>query len=329
MPPTAVYIVVAVAIVCLCWLVDDILHRLDVNATGKVIVITGCDHGVGLELCRLVAREPVVLVACCVDDAGAARLRGVLAGCRARLHVLIVDVTADGSVHAMARHVAEISGGEVHALVNHADVNGGALCEWTPLATYRYVCNVNYIGVVAVTQALLPLLRAGRGGGARVVVTSSTAGVDGLACQPLLSAYAASKHAVEAFCRCLRAELVLSGVQVVTVNSGVTRTDMVTGSGENLRSHWKAAAAGAPEDWPWTPPRAGAVIASAAMALRFASEPRTVALTVRDAIFAAWPRRRYWVGLDTWVLFRWWSTLAPDWLTDVALAAVIRWASFY
>ncbi|MFN8537920.1 MAG: SDR family NAD(P)-dependent oxidoreductase [Thermomicrobiales bacterium] len=90
--------------------------------------------------------------------------------------------------------------------------------EEVPLARWREVLGVNVIGAVAMTQAMLPLLRAGRG---RIVNVSS---VSGRIASPFLGAYAASKFALEALSDSLRVELLPWGLAVVLVEPGPVAT---------------------------------------------------------------------------------------------------------
>ncbi len=92
--------------------------------------------------------------------------------------------------------------------------------ELTPLSALRHVLDVNVIGVFAVTQAFLPLLRKSRG---RVINNGS---VSGLTALPGMSVYAASKYAIEAITESLRVELRPFGISVSVIEPGVIATEI-------------------------------------------------------------------------------------------------------
>ncbi|MDR4473373.1 MAG: SDR family NAD(P)-dependent oxidoreductase, partial [Nitrospira sp.] len=124
-----------------------------------------------------------------------------------RLRVVMLDVTDPMSIADAGRTIAEAtSGSGLAALVNNAGISVAGPLELLPLADVRTQFEVNVIGALAVTQALLPLLRLARG---RIVNISSIAG---LAATPFLGAYCGSKFALEAMSDALRLELAPWGI---------------------------------------------------------------------------------------------------------------------
>jgi NAD(P)-dependent dehydrogenase (short-subunit alcohol dehydrogenase family) len=95
---------------------------------------------------------------------------------------------------------------------------------------WRRQFEVNFFGAVAVTRAVLPLVRRARG---RIVMVSSIAGLIG---QPFLSPYSASKHAMEAVGDALRIELAPDGVGVTLIEPGAIRTPIWRRGEENTRA---------------------------------------------------------------------------------------------
>ena len=126
-----------------------------------------------------------------------------------------LDVT-DGDSVARARTVVEqaLAGAPLVALVNNAGIPAAGPLELVDLEDFRRVLEVNVIGVVAVTQAFLPLLKRARG---RIVNISS---VSGRVAMPFMGPYAASKFALEAVSDSLRRELLPFGVDVIVVEPG-------------------------------------------------------------------------------------------------------------
>jgi short-subunit dehydrogenase len=113
------------------------------------------------------------------------------------------------------RRAAIETSGPIDVLVNNAGVGLFGAFEATPMATVREVFETNTFGVMAMTQAVLPQLRA-RKSGVVVNVTSSAA----LAPMPLVAVYTASKMAIEAFTASLALELEAFDVRVKLVEPG-------------------------------------------------------------------------------------------------------------
>ena len=186
-------------------------------------------------------RRPAVLItgtSTGIGRAAAARLAAagwnVLAGVRDRADApaattpVVLDVTDADSVAAAADAVADHCGPDgLAALVNNAGVCVVGPVECVSMADWRRQFDVNLFGGVAVTQAMLPLLRrhAARRRGARwsarIVNVSSVAGQ---VASPLFAAYSASKHATEAVSDALRLELAVHGVGVSVINPGTIAT---------------------------------------------------------------------------------------------------------
>jgi short-subunit dehydrogenase len=127
-----------------------------------------------------------------------------------RLRVLALDVTQAESIAA-----AIDAAGPIDALVNNAGVGHMGALEATPLAAARRIFETNTFGVMAMTRAVIPQMRARRAG-VIVNVTSSVV----LAPHPLVSVYAASKWAIEGFTECLVPELAAFGVRAKLVQPG-------------------------------------------------------------------------------------------------------------
>lgn len=122
------------------------------------------------------------------------------------------------------------------ALVNSAGIAVASPLEFLPADELRTQLEVNVVGQVAVTQAVLPALRASRG---RIVFVGSVSGRSAL---PFMGPYAASKHALEAIADSLRVELGPWGIGVTIVEPGTIRTPMWARGGQ--RAHALAEQAG-------------------------------------------------------------------------------------
>ncbi|MCP4657138.1 MAG: SDR family oxidoreductase [bacterium] len=181
----------------------------------RAIVITGASTGIGKACALRLDNMGFRVFAGVRRSADGAALQRQASE---KLTPLILDVTEADSIAAAAGIVAEAAGGELFGLVNNAGISGSGPLELTPMAETRRVMETNVIGLLAVTQALLPLLRRGRG---RIVNMGSAAG---LSASPGVSNYASSKFAVQAITDSLRVELRPFGMWVTIVAPGAVES---------------------------------------------------------------------------------------------------------
>ena len=150
------------------------------------------------------------------------------------IHRLKLDVTDEESIRRFCGKAQEIA--EPDALVQCAGMLVLGSCEETRTEEYHRVMDTNYLGMVRMNRAILPLMRA-RGGG-KIVLFSSINGLLGI---PFQSAYTASKHAIEGYAECLAMETKPFGIQVMLVEPG----DHRSGS-DKYRPHAAAMTDGSP-----------------------------------------------------------------------------------
>jgi NAD(P)-dependent dehydrogenase (short-subunit alcohol dehydrogenase family) len=181
------------------------------------VLITGASRGIGRAAALALDREGHEVIAGVRDAEAAGRLAAEASG---RLRTIQLDVTEADSVRAAADAV----GGRLDALVNNAGVVVGGVVEALELEALRRQLEVNVVGQVAVTQALLPAVRAVAG---RVVFISS---VSGRVSAPVMTPYTASKFAIEAIADGLRVEVRQWGIRVVLVEPGSVDTDLWRGA---------------------------------------------------------------------------------------------------
>ena len=134
------------------------------------------------------------------------------------IEYLACDVTSDESVKAAVGEVLSKTG-RIDLLVNNAGVGLFAGAEESSLEQAKSLFDVNLFGVIRMTKAVLPTMR--QQGSGRIVNISS---VMGLIPAPFWALYAASKHALEGYSESLDHEIRGSGVRVVLVEPGYTRT---------------------------------------------------------------------------------------------------------
>jgi NAD(P)-dependent dehydrogenase (short-subunit alcohol dehydrogenase family) len=133
-----------------------------------------------------------------------------------RIKPVRLDITDEGQVATLDQALPE----KLDALVNNAGVFAGGPMETVAPAELRRQLEVNVVGQLAVTQAVLPRLRKSRG---RVIFVSS---VSGRVATPMFGPYSASKFALEAMADALRMELAPWGIRVVLVEPAQTDTDI-------------------------------------------------------------------------------------------------------
>jgi len=198
------------------WLLRSLLCKALQNPDDKVVLVTGCDTGIGHELARHLESLGFTVFACCLDTSseGAQRLR-VAAG--PRLTLVNMDVRSEEHVRHAIHFVREnMPKGEegLYALINNAGVCVCGEFDWQTMGQIANQVDVNLLGPMRVIKQCLPLLRSGNG---RIINVSSVAGLQGY---PGLSAYCATKFGLEGFTKVLRSELEKFGIPVVSVQPG-------------------------------------------------------------------------------------------------------------
>lgn len=199
----------------------------DRSSGARVVLVTGANRGLGLELARQCATDgDTVLLGSRNLEAGERAAAGLVAGGvpEERLLPVELDVTDAEGLAALAARVGEQLG-QVDVLVNNAAVHYDT---WqnaanADLGVVREAIETNVIGAWLTTQAFLPLLRRGRH--PRVVMVSSEGG--SLASMGGgIPAYHVSKAALNALTRTLAGDLARDGILVNAVCPGWTATDM-------------------------------------------------------------------------------------------------------
>lgn len=179
----------------------------------RAVVVTGAAGGLGFATSALLAERGFRVLGTLLEHEDSAPLEG------RGVTPVRLDVTQPASLRDAIARIHDLLGDTALAgLVNNAGIAAGGPIELLDLDATRQVFEVNVVGLLAITQALLPRLRASKG---RIINISS---VSGLLAVPFLSPYCASKFAVEAISDCLRRELQPFGVEVVIIEPAVMRT---------------------------------------------------------------------------------------------------------
>jgi len=192
----------------------------------KIAIVTGSSSGFGLLTVVELAKAGFSVVATMRQPERRDRLDNALAAAgqdlASRVEVRQLDVTDFDKIPSIIADIAR-DRGQVDVLVNNAGFAVGGFAEDVALDELRLQMETNFFGHVAVTKAVLPFMRAQRGG--HIIMVSS---ILGLISQPMVSSYCASKHALEGWAESLRIELRAFGVKVVLVEPGAFKTDIWT-----------------------------------------------------------------------------------------------------
>ena len=192
---------------------------------GRTAVITGAAGGIGRAIAVSLARRACNLALADVDEIGLAATADLVRGSGVRVSRHRIDVGDRAAVAGFPDIVAAEHGG-VDLLINNAGVAVGGTFEQVSDEDFEWLFEINFWGVVRMTRAFLPLLRASED--ARVVNLSS---VYGLVAPPEQAAYSASKFAVRGFSEALRHELEGTSIGVSVVHPGGVATSIA----ENAR----------------------------------------------------------------------------------------------
>lgn len=270
------------------------------------VLVTGASSGIGRACAEHLASKGLHVLAGVRRDEDGQALRAE------RVEPLLLDVT-DPEAPGRALAAARAAGG-LYGLVNNAGITVQGPVELVPAEDWRRQFEVNVVGAVAMTQALLPLLRESRG---RVVNMSSIGGRMAL---PFLGPYNASKFALEGLSDSLRMELRPQGVHVALVEPGSIATE-IWEKGE--RAAQEQIDGMDPEARRLYGPRIDGMMRVSRQTAARAAAPSKVARAVEHALTARRPRTRYLVGADArgQAALR---ALLPDRALDALVARLTR-----
>jgi NAD(P)-dependent dehydrogenase (short-subunit alcohol dehydrogenase family) len=259
-----------------------------VDDNSAAVLVTGASTGIGRAVAIEMDRRAWRVFAGVRREQDGRRLRDESSG---QLVPVTLDVTDRQSIHAAADAIGGRLGARgLAGLVNNAGIVVPGPIELVPLEDFRRQLEVNVVGQMAVTQAMLPLLRKARG---RIVNVSSASG---LISTPYVGPYAASKFALEAISDALRVELRAWGIHVALVEPGSVKTPI-----------WEKAQAeadrlgslGAPEAYRSYEADLEAMRKAIRQAADTAMPVERVVAAVAHALTARRPRTRYLLGLST------------------------------
>jgi len=189
----------------------------------KVVWITGGSSGIGEALALQFASQGARLVLSARREDELQRVKELCVNNGAATDTILVlplDVTNYAAMPAAVESVIS-SFGRIDMLINNAGISQRSRCEDTDMSVYRTIMEVDVLGPIAMTKAVLPLML--KQGSGHLAVTSSVAGKIGA---PKRTGYCAAKHAMMGFFDALRAENASRGLQVTTITPGFIQTDV-------------------------------------------------------------------------------------------------------
>jgi NAD(P)-dependent dehydrogenase (short-subunit alcohol dehydrogenase family) len=277
--------------------------------TQSAILVTGASTGIGYATAGVLAREGYVVFAGVRTEADSRRLESL----HENVRPLYLDVRKQNDIASAARAI-EDSRLTLHGVVNNAGVAVAGPLEYVPLDDLRKQFDVNVFGAIAVTQAMLPLLRHAKG---RVVFMSS---VSGQIAPPFLGPYAASKFAIEALADSLRMEVSQYGLFVSVIEPGNVNTPIWKKGRDDKDALFARMPAQARE---YYGSAFDALIAVTEREERTGIDPEVVARAVLEALRARVPRARYAVGSPSaWQ--RRMAALLPERIRDRMILRTVR-----
>lgn len=178
----------------------------------RLIVITGCDSGIGKSLAELFLRRGYSVVASYLEPSSFKK--------RPNLYRKKMDLRVPSEIDEFCHFVKDLCkrGLSLEAVVCNAGIAMGGPIENIPLSMYREIFEINYFGVVKILQSLMPEIQFHK---SRIVVNGSFAGTIAL---PFLSPYVSTKYALEGFCDSLRREMRPYGVKTILLEPAAVAT---------------------------------------------------------------------------------------------------------
>ena len=246
----------------------------------KSVLITGASTGIGRHLAETLAAEGHHVYAGARKEQDLAELDAI-----DNITAVKLDVTKQDEVDAVVEMIRE-KGTGLYGLVNNAGVGGGGTVIDTPVDDQSFVYRVNVEGVYRTTQAFAPLIIESKG---RIATTGSIAGT--ISAFPGFSAYAGSKHWIEAYTDALATELEPQGVWVSVIEPGSYKSNIRRSSAARGMERAKAAGGEVTEEMK----QAYETTAERELSL---AEPDDVSTAFVHALFSDEPLRRYVVVPD-------------------------------
>ncbi|KAF9433905.1 Retinol dehydrogenase 5 [Entomortierella beljakovae] len=218
------------------------------NPSNLVVVITGCDTGFGAEITQdLYDRGGFTIYATCLTEKAIEKYNSYQSS---RIRAIQLDVTNQDDINRLRAQVEAECPQGVYCVFNNAGIYAGGFFDFADENSFQKIMDVNYMGIIRISKAMLPSLRAYAKSRhtpqgkhlpkARLLTITSIAGRSN---PPGHGGYNASKHAAESIMDTLRVELSPWEIDVSMIEPFYAKTPIVSGAQSVLESVWKAAPA--------------------------------------------------------------------------------------
>jgi len=280
------------------------------STAAKIVLVTGATAGIGRTTALHLARQGhhVIATGRKADLLEQLRAEATAKQLSGRLDVALLDVTSQASIDRAKAEVDRLTAGHgLDVLVNNAGYGlAGPLADITD-ADLRAQFETNVFGLMAVTRAFVPAMRARRSG--RVINLSS---IGGKVTFPFFGAYHGTKFAVEAFSDSLRYELQPFGIDVVVIEPGPIRTNFGDTSLGTAQAYARTA-------------YGGAIAKASALQVKLekrAAPPEAVAKVIGHAVAKRRPSARYAAPFYNGAIF-WIAAVLPQRVWDWTMRKVM------
>jgi NAD(P)-dependent dehydrogenase (short-subunit alcohol dehydrogenase family) len=257
----------------------------------KVAIVTGSSSGIGYATSLILARNGFYTYASARNTNKSANLQSTADAERLPLKLIQLDVTDDRSVKAAVEEVVSEKG-RIDVLVNNAGYGLFGAFEDLLVDEIKAQFETNFFGVIRVTQHVLPIMRSGIGDGGIIVNVSS---VNGHVPFPVISAYVATKFALEGLSESIAYEIEPFGIKVILIEPGAIGSGFMKGSVMSNRA---------------LDPKSAyfefvrKVRSKISSDHENATQPEEVAKTIFQAVLSEKPEFRYVVGTDAVTLMQ-------------------------
>ncbi|CAK8674455.1 unnamed protein product [Clavelina lepadiformis] len=259
----------------------------------RVVFVTGCATGFGNKLAKRLDELGVHVYAGCLTPEFADELNGETSD---RVKAFVYDVTKQDTIDNAVNFVRrDLNGEPLWAIVNNAGVPAALVpFDWTQVEEYQTVLDINFMGVVRTTLALLPFLKKGLEG--RIVNVSSMNGRLNIMSNP----YGISKCALEALSNGLSFELKPFNITVHTLQPSIFKTKISSPDvhQELIESSWDKLSHNMKREYGENYLKEKISSIKSFYEKNTCSDLSKVIRAFEHALFAKYPRNRYVVGWD-------------------------------
>ncbi len=198
--------------------------------SGKNVIITGCNRGIGYSMLKCFASNGANIYACARKSSieFEAKVEEIANENGVEIWPVYFDLSDENQIKAAVKKI-QTDKRPIHALVNNAGITYNALFQMSSLEKLKETFNINFFSMFLFTQYISKLMARQKHGS--IVNIASTAGIDGNAGK---SVYGASKAAVICMTKSIAEELGEHGVRANSIAPGITQTDMLSSMSEDV-----------------------------------------------------------------------------------------------